>query len=145
MAEPHRPSCGRAGARFLGVPLAIAVAAIAVAAILAATASTPASAQRLTAAAAAQQVSETYGVEVLRVREVQHDDGRRAYAITVMAPGGNTNNAFQVTTLLIDARTGELIPQYRQTPTGQEFSGASSNVPRTEADGPALRRLSNRP
>ena len=141
MAELHRKSCGRAEARFLGLPVALAVAVI----LAAATASTPASAQRLTASAAAQQDADTYGVEALRVRELRMEDGRMAYAVTVMAPGGDTNNAFQVTTLLIDARTGDLIPQYRQTPTGHEISGAPSNVPPTEVDGPALRRLSNRP
>ncbi len=140
MAEFHRTSCGRGGARFAGLLCAVAVAL----GVLAA-ASTPASAQRLTAAAAAQQVEETYGVEVLRVREMRLEDGGLAYAVTVMAPGGDTNDAFQVTTLAIDARTGDLISQYRQTPTGQEISGAPSNIPRTEVDGPALRRLSNRP
>ena len=100
----------------------------------------PASAQRLTAEAAARQVAETYGVEALRVREVRQEDGSLAYAVTVMTPGGDSNNAFVVTTLLIDARTGELIPQFRHTPTGHEFSDAPSNVPRTESDGPALRR-----
>lgn len=140
MEELHRTFCGRAGARFGSLPCVLAVALCVLA-----TAGTPASAQRLTAAAAAQQVEETYGVEVLRVREMRGEDGRLAYAITVMEPGGDTNNAFQVTTLLIDARTGELVPQYRQTPTGQVISGAPSHVPRTEADGPALRRLSNRP
>ena len=105
----------------------------------------PASAQRLTAEAAAQRVAETYGVEALRVREMRAEDGRLAYAVTVMAPGGDANDAFRVTTLLVDAETGELIPQFRHTPTGHEFSGAPSNVPPTELDGPALRRRSIRP
>lgn len=100
----------------------------------------PALAQRLTAEAAARQVAETYGVEALRVREVRQEDGSLAYAVTVMNPGGTSNNAFIVTTLLVDARTGELIPQFRHTPTGHEISDAPSNVPRTESDGPALRR-----
>lgn len=141
MAELHRTSCRRAGGRFLAVPRALVVAVI----LVAATAGTPASAQRLTAAAAAQKVEDTYGVEALRVREMRMEDGQLAYAVTVMAPGGDTNDAFQVTTLLIDARTGELVPQYRHTPTGHEISGAPSNVPPTEVDGPALRRRSNRP
>lgn len=141
MADLHWTSRGRAGPRSPGLLCAVAVAL----GVLVATAGTPALAQRLTAAAAAQQVEETYGVEVLRVRETRMEDGGLAYAVTVMTPGGDTNNAFQVTNLLIDARTGELVSQYRQTPTGQEISGAPSNVPRTESDGLALRRLSNRP
>ncbi len=105
----------------------------------------PASAQRLTAEAAARQVAETYGVEALRVREMRQEDGSLAYAVTVMTPGGDSNNAFAVTTLLVDAQTGALIPQFRHTPTGHEFSDAPSNVPPTESDGPALRRGFTRP
>ncbi len=101
--------------------------------------------QRLTAEAAARQVAEAYGVEPLRVREVRQEDGSPAYAVTVMTPGGDSNDAFLVTTLLVDARTGELVPQFRHTPTGHEFSDAPSNVPPTESDGPALRRRSTRP
>ena len=105
----------------------------------------PASAQRLTADAAARQVAETYGVEALRVREMRQEDGSLAYAVTVMTPGGDSNDAFVVTTLLVDAETGALIPQFRHTPTGHEFSDAPSNVPPTESDGPALRRSFTRP
>ena len=135
MADLHRISCIRVGACALAIVLGVGIVV----------GNTPASAQRLTAQAAAQRVAETYGVEALRVRTMRMEDGRRAYAVTVMAPGGDINGAFQVTTLLVDAQTGELIPQYRQTPTGHEISDAPSNVPPTEADGPALRRRSTRP
>ena len=141
MADLHRTSCIPVGAWSFGVSCALAIALI----VGMAAGSTPASAQRLSAEAAAQRVAETYGVEALRVREMRTEDGRRAYAVTVMAPGGDINGAFQVTTLLVDAQTGDLISQYRQTPTGHEFSGAPSNVPPTEVDGPALRRRSTRP
>ena len=141
MAESHWNSRADSSTRSLGRPFAMALALCA--GILLGGA--PASAQRLTAESAAQGVAETYGVEVLRVREMRAEDGRRAYAVTVMAPGGDANDAFRVTTLLVDAQTGELIPQFRHTPTGHEISGAPSNVPPTEVDGPALRRRSNRP
>ena len=141
MADPHRTFQTHFGAWRLGVPSALAVMLCAGVLL----GSAPASAQRLTAEAAAQGVAETYGVEVLRVREMRAEDGRRAYAVTVMAPGGDANDAFRVTTLLVDSETGELIPQFRHTPTGHEISGAPSNVPPTEVDGPALRRRSNRP
>lgn len=125
----------------------LAVRGLFVASLLAALALTPApgAAQGLSADAAGRQVADTYGVEVLRVEPTRSADGRRAYAVTVMSPGGDVNGAFQVTTLLVDPQTGELIPQYRHTPTGHEISGAPSNVPPTEADGPALRRRSMRP
>ena len=125
--------------------LRTAIPAIGLAAILLGLGAMPASAQRLTAEAAARQVAETYGVEPLRVREMRLEDGSLAYAVTVMTPGGNSNDAFLVTTLLVDARTGELVPQFRHTPTGHEFSDAPFNVPPTESDGPALRRGSTRP
>lgn len=132
--RPSTRSCLVAQA--LGV-IALAIAALATA--------TPADAQRLTAEAAARQVAETYGVEPLRVREMRLEDGRLAYAVTVMTPGGTSNSAFMVTTLLVDAQSGELVPQFRHTPTGHEFSDAPSNVPPTESDGPALRRGLARP
>lgn len=141
MADIRPNSCIRGVALSFAFPSAVAIA-LGVGISLG---STPASAQRLTAEAAAQKVAETYGVEALRVQEMRAADGRPAYAVTVMAPGGDFNGAFQVTTLLVDARTGELISQYRHTPTGHEFSGAPSHVPPTEVDGPALRRRSTRP
>ncbi len=130
---------------FWDLRLRIALLALGVAAIGVGVSAEPASAQRLTAEAAARQVAETYGVEALRVREMRQQDGSLAYAVTVMVPGGDSNNAFTVTTLLVDAQTGDLIPQFRHTPTGHEFSDAPSNVPPTESDGPALRRGFTRP
>ena len=141
MADIRPTSCVRSAALSFAIPQAVAIT-LSVGISLG---GTPASAQQLTGEAAAQKVAETYGVEALRVQEMRAADGRPAYAVTVMAPGGDFNGAFQVTTLLVDARTGELISQYRHTPTGHEFSGAPSNVPPTEVDGPALRRRSNRP
>ena len=122
-----------------------ALAAMAILLALPLAGATTAMAQRLTEDAAARLVAETYGVEPLRVERMLLDDNRLAYAITVMTPGGNSNNAFMVTTLVVDARTGELVPQFRHTPTGHEISGAPSNVPPTKSDGPALRRGANRP
>lgn len=141
MADIRAISCIRGTAASLLLPRAVAIAL----GLCAALGGSPASAQQLTAEAASQRVAETYGVEALRVREMRAADGRPAYAVTVMSPGGDVNGAFQVTTLLVDARTGELISQFRHTPTGHELSGAPSNVPPTEVDGPALRRRSTRP
>ena len=138
MASRHRTFRFRHGVHAVGLACALAGAA-------GVAYPGPAAAQRLSAEAAAERVAQTYGVEALRVRTIRTEDGRRAYAVTVMAPGGNSNGAFQVTTLLVDAETGDLIPQFRHTPTGHEISGAPSNVPPTEVDGPALRRRSNRP
>ena len=89
--------------------------------------------------AAAARIAEVYGVEVLRVQEVTVD-GRAAYAITVMNPGGNSNAAFQVNTLLADAATGNLLPVFRHRPAGYDPPGAATYE--SKVDGLALRRRS---
>ncbi len=64
-----------------------------------------------------RQVETRYGVTVLRIEAVT-EQGRSAYAVTIMNPGGNFDEAFQVNTLVIDAETGRPIIQYRQGPGG---------------------------
>jgi hypothetical protein len=46
-----------------------------------------------------------------------------------MNPGGDFNEAFQVTRLVVDAETGRLVPQFRHGPTGPSFSNADTRVP----------------
>lgn len=93
--------------------------------------------QSLSADAVAKRIAETHEVEVLRVEPVEAE-GRAAYVVTVMNRGGAFNEAFKVTRLMVDAATGELIPQFRHGPTGY---GGSAN-PNIESDGPAIRRRS---
>ena len=64
-----------------------------------------------------RQVETRYGVTVLRIKPVT-EQGRSAYAVTIMNPGGDFNEAFQVNTIVIDAENGQLIIQYRQGPGG---------------------------
>ena len=64
-----------------------------------------------------RQVETRYGVTVLRIKPVT-EQGRSAYAVTIMNPGGAFDEAFQVNTLVIDAETGRPIIQYRQGPGG---------------------------
>ncbi len=64
-----------------------------------------------------RQVETRYGVTVLRLKPVT-EQGRSAYAVTIMNPGGAFDEAFQVNTLVIDAETGRPIIQYRQGPGG---------------------------
>ncbi len=103
----------------------VAAAALVLVAVLAA--SGPARAA-LTAEQVAQQIAEAYGVRVLKIAPTEID-GRAAFRVTVMKPGGNANDAFRVTTLAVDAETGKLIPQFRHRASGYELSGA----PRYEA------------
>ncbi len=55
-----------------------------------------------------RQVETRYGVEVLRIKPMT-EQGRSAFAVTIMNPGGAFNEAFQVNTIVIDAETGRPI------------------------------------
>lgn len=85
-------------------------------------------------------VRDSLGVEILRVEVVEHE-GAPAYAITVMNPGGDRNDAFQVATLLFDGATGALL---EQQPTGPRVAApAAATVPPPhgfEGSGPEIRR-----
>ncbi len=73
-------------------------------------------------------ITRDHGVEVLRIR-ADTLDGRAVFLVTVMNPGGNFNEAFQVNTLAVDAETGRLVPQFRHNPSGHTFSGTLWNIP----------------
>ena len=66
-----------------------------------------------------RQVEARYGVKVLRIKPMT-EQGRSAFAVTIMNPGGDFNEAFQVNTIVLDAETGRPIVQYRQGPGGLE-------------------------
>ena len=70
-----------------------------------------------------RQVETRYGVKVLRIKPMT-EQGRSAFAVTIMNPGGDFNEAFQVNTIVIDAETGRPIVQYRQGPGGLEPAAA---------------------
>lgn len=88
-------------------------------------------------------VAQAFGVEVLRIAPVDAD-GRPAYRVTVMNPGGDSDGAFQVTTLVVDAGTGGLIPQFRHKAAGYDLPGPPTNAPPTATDGTAIRRMTYR-
>ncbi len=62
-------------------------------------------------------VETRYDVEVLRIKPMT-EQGRSAFAVTIMNPGGAFNEAFQINTIVIDAESGRPIIQYRQGPGG---------------------------
>ena len=70
-----------------------------------------------------RQVETRYGVKVLRIRPMT-EQGRSAFAVTIMNPGGDFNEAFQVNAIVIDAETGRPIIQSRQGPGGLEPAAA---------------------
>lgn len=91
----------------------------------------------------ADRIAKTYGVTVLKTKEAE-DDGKRVLYVTVMNPGGNSNAAFQVTTLEVDPATGDLISQYRTTPTGQLDEGPVPRTPSYDESGETMRQMSTR-
>jgi hypothetical protein len=103
----------------------------------------PAAAQAPGSKAIADRIAKTYGVTVLKTVE-KESDGKRVLYVTVMNDGGNSNAAFQVTTLEVDPATGELISQYRTTPTGQLDEGPTPRKPSYDESGENMRQLSTR-
>lgn len=93
----------------------------------------------LTPEAVAEQLTERFGVEVLKVEEAE-EAGRQVYVATVMNPGGNSNAAFQVTRLMVDASTGELVSQFRHEAAGYQLPAGSE--PQESLDGRMTRRRS---
>ncbi len=73
----------------------------------------------------AAAIAEAYGVTVLRVVPAT-DDGRSVFRLTIMNPGGDFDEAFQVNTLLVDANTGKLVSGFRHRASGYETSQAAA-------------------
>ncbi len=73
----------------------------------------------------AAAIAEAYGVTVLRVVPAK-DDGRSVFRLTIMNPGGDFDEAFQVNTLLVDANTGKLVSGFRHRTSGYETSQAAA-------------------
>ena len=71
----------------------------------------------LTGEEAAARIEADYGVVALRVRPGTID-GIEVWLVTVMKPGRDSNDAFQVTTLAVDRVTGALVPAFRHGPSG---------------------------
>lgn len=87
---------------------------------------------QMTAEAVGGRISAEFGVQILKTEETVTEDGRRAYRMTVMQDGGNSNSAFAVTTIVADAQTGELIPQFRHHRSGYSIPDAPSYAPDAE-------------
>jgi hypothetical protein len=81
----------------------VALSALLLGLPLAALAQAPLSPQQIE-----DQIGRELGVQVLAVTPVEADGGAR-YAVKVMNPPGNYNGAFLVSTLLVDAVSGEVV------------------------------------
>ena len=77
-------------------------------------------------------IAEAYGVTVLRVVAME-EDGRSVFRVTIMNPGGDFDEAFQVNTLLVDAETGKLVSAVRHRTSGYDASQAASFEPNRHA------------
>jgi hypothetical protein len=94
----------------------------------------------ITEAKARQEIEARYSVQVLRIQKAE--EGKTpVFIIKVMNKAGNFNEAFQVNVVMMDRRTGKLIPQFQHTVSGTTGMG---NGPRDieENIGPSLRELS---
>lgn len=73
----------------------------------------------------AKKIAAGFGVRVLKVRESQID-GRAVFLVTVMNPGGDFDEAFQIITLAVDVKTGKLVSGFRHRSSGQRGNQAPS-------------------
>ncbi|MCC6469063.1 MAG: hypothetical protein IT563_12150 [Alphaproteobacteria bacterium] len=69
-----------------------------------------------------KKLSQQFGVQVLRVLPTTID-GRQAFVATVMNPAGNSNEAFRIDHLAVDAETGALLPGFRHGNSGYVLPG----------------------
>ena len=110
--RPHRRACVFAVAAVLGAVLALSPPAIAA----------------MTANQVKAKIAKDFGVKVLKVRPGKAD-GRKVFVVTVMNPGGDFNEAFQVSTITVDAETGKLVAGFRHRASGLDANQAPSYVP----------------
>ena len=84
-----------------------------------------------------------YGVDVLRVTPVEGEGSPPTYRVVVMVPPGDSNAAFMVSTLLVDATTGNPISQFRHLRHGYDLPATA--VSGRENSGVRSRRETFRP
>ncbi len=104
---------------------------------------TPAPQPDETAQRLAKALADRFGVRVLR-SEREELDGKPVYRMTVMRPGGDFDDAFAVETLIVDAASGALVPQFRNDVSGYALSSPADRTPRDDAIATTIRRESFR-
>lgn len=73
-------------------------------------------------------IEKQYKVKVLKINAVTVD-GKSAFKVTVMYPGGDFNTAFQVNTLIVDATTGKTVSQFRHISSGHVSAAGGDTTP----------------
>ena len=77
----------------------------------------------MTEAEVKQSVEQTYNVRVLGIKRIEHGGGP-AFRVTFMNPGGDFNTAYQVSSIVIDVETGQLIARFRHRSSGYDPNAA---------------------
>ncbi len=114
-------------------------AALAIAlAVLIVASGAPTLAQTVSNEEAARRIAEEFSVEVLRVRAAVIDN-IPVWLVTVMKGGGNFNDAFQVATLAVDQKTGELVPEFRSGPNGYRIPAGQGRGTKADQRPEAMR------
>jgi hypothetical protein len=98
---------------------------------------------QLPADAVASDIARRYGVSVLKVTPTKVDE-RDAYAVVVMNPGGNDNGAFEVSTLIVDAASGALVPQFAHRASGYALPPSPDTATPGDDSGPSVRSMTSR-
>jgi hypothetical protein len=75
-----------------------------------------------------QKIEKEYGVQVLKVTPADLD-GKKVYDVRVMRKNGG-NGAFGVTSLAVDADSGELVPAFRHKASGYALPDQVEGNPR---------------
>jgi hypothetical protein len=101
--------------------------------------STPPAEAQLSPDQVRQQISQTLGVQVLRIERVAAGE-RPTYELKVMNPPGNYNAAFRVVTLLVDGDTGEVLGEVQATPDAENPDAFPARREPGPDSGPGLRR-----
>ena len=78
------------------------------------------------------KIEKEYDAKVIKMF-IGNDMGRSVYFVRVMFKGGNYNTAFQVNTIVIDAKTGKRLPQFRHGASGRQLSGTIDNSPNKQS------------
>ena len=78
------------------------------------------------------EIEQKYDAKVLKMF-IGKDLGRPVYFVKVMFKGGNYNTAYQVNTLVIDAKTGKRLSQFRHGASGRQLSGTIDNRPNKQS------------
>lgn len=87
----------------------------------------------------AKDLAQRYGVTVLQAQPAQ-SGGKPVYRLMVMRPGGDFDDAYAVRTLVVDAATGALVPQFRNETSGYLLSAPPDRTPRDNAVATTIRR-----